>query len=453
MQIVLKINSGTLAGRKAWLTNGQSVRVGRTLDADFAVPDDPKLSGIHFLLRCDESRCVIRDLGSRNGTFVNGKKTDEFQLSNGDLVYAGTTTFHVEIEKELVDSNLILPSLRPAAKPVEAESRHDDAEGVQDSEKEVASSSISPGIERVVLFRTGVSTVSKVWLLPGQELTVGRNETADLAVPEDLALSGRHFVVECFPDKCVLRDLGSRNGTMLNGETVTEAELHDGDKIVASTTTFTVDIDGGTEADATEPSESRHVPGYTCVRQNELVTAFQGVVPGQLMEVVDLISKYRPLYLVIDPEKRDAFESTRISRSRFLLNWLDDEIIPEVSPVVLALTDESKLLPAIELSWAHDTTVCLFSKLDQHELTEQLRRMVRQPVEQSWSGAGVMACFWPSILSVVLTAGDQPFTEQLFAAVDAVLIESNAPGGWTLFAPDSFGKALKRLGFEEVEAA
>jgi serine/threonine-protein kinase len=58
---------------------------------------------------------------------------------------------------------------------------------------------------------------------------VGRASTAHLSLPEDPFFSRHHFLLELNPPRCYLRDLGSRNGTLLNGNPVKEAFLKDRD--------------------------------------------------------------------------------------------------------------------------------------------------------------------------------------------------------------------------------
>ena len=97
MQIVLQIRSGPLTGHTIQLEPGQSVRVGRTSLADFVVAEDRHMSGIHFVVECDEQGYLLRDPGSSNGTLVNGRKVTTVRLTNGDMVFAGETTFSVQI--------------------------------------------------------------------------------------------------------------------------------------------------------------------------------------------------------------------------------------------------------------------------------------------------------------------------------------------------------------------
>lgn len=60
-------------------------------------------------------------------------------------------------------------------------------------------------------------------------VTLGRGETADLAFP-DPAMSHEHVALEFCEGGYRLRDLGSRNGTTLNGGEVRARELSNGDR-------------------------------------------------------------------------------------------------------------------------------------------------------------------------------------------------------------------------------
>ena len=66
--------------------------------------------------------------------------------------------------------------------------------------------------------------------LPGEELSIGREPSNHLWVP-DPALSRRHCVITGRNDQFVIRDLGSRNGTRVNGVPVEQFELHHQDYI------------------------------------------------------------------------------------------------------------------------------------------------------------------------------------------------------------------------------
>lgn len=80
---------------------------------------------------------------------------------------------------------------------------------------------------------------------PGQErrplarakTTFGRRKT-DIVI-EDPAISSLHFQIEAFGKEFFLRDLDSRNGTLLNGTKVRYSQLLPGDQITAGKTTMT----------------------------------------------------------------------------------------------------------------------------------------------------------------------------------------------------------------------
>lgn len=78
------------------------------------------------------------------------------------------------------------------------------------------------------------STAGRVLALAGSEVTVGRNPDADFRFDpyEDLRVSGRHAVVFPHREGWAIRDLGSRNGTLVNGQKITgPVLLSDGDRI------------------------------------------------------------------------------------------------------------------------------------------------------------------------------------------------------------------------------
>src|SRR5260370_4291617 len=98
MAISLFIVNGSNAGRQIPVGAGQTVRVGRTSRADYAFPNDSYLSGVHFEVNCNGDECAIRDLGSSNGTFVNGARLEQTAVGvkDGDQISAGEMTFLVQ---------------------------------------------------------------------------------------------------------------------------------------------------------------------------------------------------------------------------------------------------------------------------------------------------------------------------------------------------------------------
>jgi hypothetical protein len=114
MEVVLQIRSGPLVGQTIRLGPGRTVRAGRRPLADFVV-EDRHMSGVHFVVECDDKGCVLRDLGSSNGTLVNGRRVTTALLANGDMVVAGETTFSVQIigDKPEAPPEVIAPAPLP----------------------------------------------------------------------------------------------------------------------------------------------------------------------------------------------------------------------------------------------------------------------------------------------------------------------------------------------------
>lgn len=77
------------------LTAGSIKTVGRTAGADFIV-DAALVSRLHCRLTADPSdQLVVEDLGSTNGTMVNGSRVSRTVLKAGDLVTIGRVEFEV----------------------------------------------------------------------------------------------------------------------------------------------------------------------------------------------------------------------------------------------------------------------------------------------------------------------------------------------------------------------
>src|SRR5260370_5273066 len=98
MAVLLQIKTGPLAGKQTSLATGQSILIGRAPDrAQFAIPHDNHMSGVHFAVECGPNGCRVVDKKSTNGTHLNGAKIQEAMLASGDEIKSGQTVFVVRI--------------------------------------------------------------------------------------------------------------------------------------------------------------------------------------------------------------------------------------------------------------------------------------------------------------------------------------------------------------------
>jgi hypothetical protein len=95
IQVLLEMNGRTRP------VNPPGVVLGRGTDADIQV-NDPGVSRRHAEIRLmpegpDGVRVVVVDLGSTNGTLVNGRRTSESELTDGSIIKIGTTELTLRI--------------------------------------------------------------------------------------------------------------------------------------------------------------------------------------------------------------------------------------------------------------------------------------------------------------------------------------------------------------------
>jgi ABC-type multidrug transport system ATPase subunit/pSer/pThr/pTyr-binding forkhead associated (FHA) protein len=163
--------------------DGTSVVIGRDPAAGFVV-DHPLVSRRHVELRAGPSGWVLRDLGSRNGTFVAGQRI-------GELGLGGVVTVHLgDAETGAVVTITADGTIAP------------------------------PGPAPSQIFRPADAA-----------LRIGRDEDNDVVVA-DLLASRHHAEIRTDDEgRWAITDLGSHNGTYVNGRAVHHAPLTDLDVI------------------------------------------------------------------------------------------------------------------------------------------------------------------------------------------------------------------------------
>ncbi len=87
-----------------------SVVVGRAPTSDFPIID-PTISRRHAQILRQDDRILVRDLGSSNGTYVNGERIESVELKPGDIVTFGKVKFRLEeLDRRTPASTAAAPS-------------------------------------------------------------------------------------------------------------------------------------------------------------------------------------------------------------------------------------------------------------------------------------------------------------------------------------------------------
>ena len=169
---------------------GPTVTIGRDPTCEIHL-DNRALSRKHAQLEKRGAAIWVRDLNSQNGTFVNGQKIAAPQaLSGGDLLEVGRYQVTVEGVEEARPDTPVLTLSGP-------EGKHRFA-------------------------------------MVGDEIIIGRAPSCDIAIGHK-SISRRHLRIAMEGDHFVAEDLGSQNGTRINGKKIAgPTAFQKGDKLQMS---------------------------------------------------------------------------------------------------------------------------------------------------------------------------------------------------------------------------
>lgn len=313
---------------------------------------------------------------------------------------------------------------------------------------------------------SGPDTGRKVGLGAGQELRFGRTEWADFSVPQDGQMSGVHFALETDAAHCYIKDLGSSNGTFVNGRQITaKTVLNNGDEILAGETSFVVCIEGETPAEAILPATEApgagvpSVPLPTPAAGGQLTYAAEECSSGLTLcrgdvaeippeDLATMLCQIEPVYLIVDFKHLGSPPPEELQSPDYLFDWLDADTAAMVSPVVLAQTDFLGWPDLVKEGWGSDAVVCLYSKQEKPALLEHLRYVIRaKPKREDLSGGMVGYC-WPNVMGMLLAHNTPKFVGQLLTGIDAVLVElPDLPETWQLYGGKQICGMLDQLGF------
>jgi pSer/pThr/pTyr-binding forkhead associated (FHA) protein len=207
----------------------QQGRLGRA-QGNPLVLADASISSQHAEFEQLGGQWWLTDLGSTNGTWQNGLALvagSKTLLHHGDLLRFGALDF-----------------------------RFDDPASVTDPVSAAAPVAVTPvaiAPSRTVMRPTALPFAL---VLPGGReepvfgsFTIGRDSDSDLVLADDQA-SGQHLRVEVVGERVEVEDLGSRNGSFLNGQRLlAKQEIKHGDRLLVGNSTLRLRVSGAAFAE------------------------------------------------------------------------------------------------------------------------------------------------------------------------------------------------------------
>jgi len=161
------------------------------------VLSDPTVSARHALIQPTPYGYVLTDLGSRNGTFVNGQRIQQALLRGGERLRMGNTE--------------IIFSMTAGAAPA------------------MPSPSFSTRPAAYLAVMAGDQEFTRCAVPSGAIL--GRYPGCPVDLSADALVSQQHARLDYRAGQWVITDLGSRNGTYVNGQRVQSQALRNGDEV------------------------------------------------------------------------------------------------------------------------------------------------------------------------------------------------------------------------------
>ncbi|MGL4555526.1 MAG: FHA domain-containing protein, partial [Gemmataceae bacterium] len=97
--LLLRVLSGPHEGKRFTLTGHDTFLVGRSRQAHFCIgQEDRYFSRVHFMIETNPPAARLVDMGSHNGTHLNGRRVAEASaLAEGDRIQAGHTILLVSM--------------------------------------------------------------------------------------------------------------------------------------------------------------------------------------------------------------------------------------------------------------------------------------------------------------------------------------------------------------------
>ncbi|HUA63780.1 MAG TPA: FHA domain-containing protein [Verrucomicrobiae bacterium] len=205
----------TLAGgqRQEFALSKSEISIGRAATSDIQL-SDTRASRAHTRIECGPEGCFAVDLGSVNGTKVNGAAVQRALLATGDKITIGASTLIFGAPADADDSGLTR------------------LENAADIESSILRASLTTRIGETSRPRLAIHCAGRTWQAPldAALTTIGRRADNDIVIESPKA-SRFHARIERTAAGFAVEDLNSDNGTWIGQERISRHVLADGDTI------------------------------------------------------------------------------------------------------------------------------------------------------------------------------------------------------------------------------
>ncbi|MER5183529.1 FHA domain-containing protein [Streptomyces sp. NPDC002896] len=214
-ELVIETDTGSTV-----MTPSRDYLVGRDPMSDIVL-DDARVSWHHAVLRAEAGCWTLEDTGSTNGTYTDGQRVRVQGVGPGSVIRFGN------------------PADGPRAVLVGRKAPEYDAAGPAPGFEEAGPAAHERPSAVITPAATGTfRSPTTVRPLPARTVRIGRADDNDLVV-DDLVVSRRHAELHAHHDGTYeIIDLGSHNGTFLNGQPVDHAQVSEGDIVGIGHTAF-----------------------------------------------------------------------------------------------------------------------------------------------------------------------------------------------------------------------
>jgi pSer/pThr/pTyr-binding forkhead associated (FHA) protein len=202
----------------------QTTTIGRA--ADIAI-NDPAASKVHASLSWENGSLILRDLDSTNGTSLSGGRVWEAVVGNLDEITIGETVIQVAILQESAGDG-------SEGQAVVESDDCGDTTLPRPTISSPADEALPAGVRSVIQVVAGPDAGERFPL--DRRITIIGRTGADIVL-KDLNVSRRHATIEFMGhDRVFVKDLESRNGTMLNRKRISVAPIKNGDSLQVGST-------------------------------------------------------------------------------------------------------------------------------------------------------------------------------------------------------------------------